>query len=301
MKSLGCNMARLSHLPTPKAFLDYLDEKGIMVFEEVSLWGKDAWVDPEHPMPKYWLKSMIQERFNHPSVIGWSVGNEIGFLTANPKVMDYVKGAIEMSKKLDPNRLAVYVSHSADQQSTDPVEFSDLIMLNKYGGWGKSAERAHKKHPGKPIFYSEFGKNLNSVNPNLSEIDIQLMMKEMRNRPYVIGGSLWTFNDYRSTWKASPTWTTDPSENRAWGIVDVFRNPKKSYNGLRKEYAPIKNLSFSHQNNPTPGKENQSTITLTPRGIDDLPAFNLEKLSIAMAYQWTNSSKSSKEDCINCL
>lgn len=41
LKELGVNMARLSHLPLPKEFLDYLDEKGIMIFEEVSLWGKD--------------------------------------------------------------------------------------------------------------------------------------------------------------------------------------------------------------------------------------------------------------------
>ena len=84
MKECGANMARLSHMPLPKEFLDYLDEKGIMTFEEVSLWGKHAWVDPEHPMPKQFLSRLIEERFNHPSVIGWSVGNEIGGYGGEP-------------------------------------------------------------------------------------------------------------------------------------------------------------------------------------------------------------------------
>ena len=64
MKELGVNMARLSHLPLPEAALDYLDEKGIMVFEEVSLWGKDVMVDPEHPLPKYWLEKMINVKWH---------------------------------------------------------------------------------------------------------------------------------------------------------------------------------------------------------------------------------------------
>src|SRR5690606_11419068 len=93
MKSAGANMARLSHQPLPKEFLDYLDEKGVMVFEEVALWGKDAMVGPNHAIPKEWLSRMIRVKYNHPSVIGWSVGNEIGRLDDNPMVMEYVEGA----------------------------------------------------------------------------------------------------------------------------------------------------------------------------------------------------------------
>ena len=156
LKELGVAFCRISHLPLPKEYLDYLDEKGIMTFEEVSLWGKDIWVDPEHPMPKEWLQRMVKEKYNHPSVVGWSVGNEIGFLHVNPKVMEYVKGAIEMTKALDPNRLAVYVTHSAPNQEIDPVIYSDLIMLNRYGNWGNGAQKAWELHK-KPVFMSEYG------------------------------------------------------------------------------------------------------------------------------------------------
>ncbi len=271
LKQLGVNMARLNHLPLPDEFLDYLDEKGIMTFEEVSLWGKDIMVDPEHPLPKYWLEKMIETKYNHPSVIGWSVGNEIGYLNVNPKVMEYVAGAIERAKELDPTRLAVYVSHSADRQETDPVQYADMILLNKYGSWGEPAERAHELHPGKPIFYSEYGKELNNEDPNQSYIDAKGMLDEMRGKSYLIGGSLWTFNDYRSFWQAGPTWTTPPSQNRTWGIVNVFRQKKKSYYDYRREYAPVKKLNVNY------GEEDGTAeITIEPRDRFDIPAYPLE-------------------------
>ena len=269
LKQMGVNMTRLSHLPLPKAYLDYLDEKGIMVFEEVSLWGKDVMVDPQHPLPKYWLKKMIETKFNHPSVIGWSVGNEIGYLNANPKVMEYVSGAIREAKQYDPHRLAVYVTHSAQSQQEDPVKFSDLILLNRYGTWGESADKAHALHPGKPIFYSEYGKELNHEDPNKSHIDAQAILDSYRNKEHVIGGSLWTFNDYRSFWQASPTWSTPPSQNRSWGVVNVFRQKKQAFYTFRREYAPVKSLRVE-----------DGTVTITPRSKWDIPANTLRNYQL---------------------
>lgn len=267
LKQLGVNMARLNHLPLPKEYLDYLDEKGIMIFEEVSLWGKDVMVDPDHPLPKYWLETMIRTKYNHPSVIGWSIGNEIGYATANPKAMAYVEGAIKQAKELDPTRLAIYVSHSAQSQKVDPVQFSDLIMLNKYGNWGTAVDQTHALHPGKPIFYSEYGQQLNHEDPNQSFIDAKTILDSFRGKPHVIGASLWTFNDYRSFWQASPTWSTPPSQNRSWGIVNVFRQKKKAYHAFRKEYAPISSLKVKLN-----AEGRKGILTLTPRSKLDIPA-----------------------------
>ena len=281
LKELGCNMARLNHLPLPKAYLDYLDEVGIMTFEEVSLWGKDRMVDPEHPLPKYWLEKMIETKFNHPSVIGWSVGNEIGYLDRNPKVMEYVKGAIQHSKQLDPTRLAVYVSNSANSQATDPVEFSDLIMMNKYSNWEEAVKNTHKNHPGKPIFMSEFGKHLSKEDPNKGFIDVNAMMSAFQNKEYVVGVSYWTFNDYRSFWSGTPTWTTPPSQNRSWGIVNVFRQKKRAYHDFRKFYAPVKALTANKL-------DDKMEVSITPRSKLEVPAYPLKDYKVA----WTLHDKS---------
>lgn len=270
LKELGVNFCRISHLPIPKAYLDYLDEVGIMTFEEVSLWGKDIWVDPDHPMPKEWLQRMIKEKYNHPSIAGWSVGNEIGSLNANPKVMEYVKGAIKMTKALDPNRLAVYITHSAPSQDVDPVVYSDLIMLNRYGGWGSGAQQAWEKHK-KPVFMSEFGHVLNDEDPNLSKVDAKKMMDDMRDREYLLGASLWTFNDYRSFYYGREGWATPVSQNRCWGIVNTFRQKKRSYDAFRTEYAPVKDLTIEKMDQ----KEKTANITISPRGVYDIPANTL--------------------------
>jgi len=276
MKSLGANMARLSHLPLPKPFLDYLDERGIMVFEEVSLWGKDAMVDPDHPTPKQWLARMIETKYNHPSIIGWSIGNEIGFLDANPKAMEYVAGAIQQAKQLDPTRLAIYVSHSADKQLKDPVEFSDLIMFNNYGNWENRVKKANELHPGKPIFMAEYGKELNSENPDQASINAQEMLNDYRGKEYMLGASLWTFNDYRSFWKSNPTWTTPPSQNRVWGIVNTFRQPKQPFYTFKKEYAPIRDLAVD-------ANGSEATITIAPRNKLDIPAYPLRGYRLVWA------------------
>lgn len=267
MKSLGANMARLSHVSLPKEYIDYLDEKGIMIFEEVGLWGKDVLVDPEHPKPKEWLRKIIEENYNHPAIVGWSVGNEIGGLSKNPKAHSYIKGAIEMAKDLDPNRLASYASNTASGSSNDAAKYADLVLLNSYKYWGDRLDRTWENHK-KPIFMSEFGEELNSEDPSLGDIPAEKIMNELRNKEYVLGGSLWTFNDYRSTYHGKEGWRTPPSQNRAWGIVTSFRDKKKGFYSVQKEFSPIRNLTVSNINTA----KGNAKVTILPRKKLDIPA-----------------------------
>jgi beta-galactosidase len=267
MKSLGANMARLSHVSLPKEYIDYLDEKGIMIFEEVGLWGKDVLVDPEHPKPKEWLRKIIEENYNHPAVVGWSVGNEIGGLSKNPKADSYIKGAIEMAKDLDPNRLATYASNTAAGSANDAAKYADLVLLNSYKYWGNRLDRAWENHK-KPIFMSEFGEELNSEDPSLGDIPAEKIMNELRNKEYVLGGSLWTFNDYRSTYHGKEGWKTPPSQNRAWGIVTSFRDKKKGFYSVQKEFSPIRNLTVSNINTA----KGNAKVSIQPREKLDVPA-----------------------------
>ena len=281
MKSCGVVMTRLAHVTLPEEYLDYLDEKGILIFSEVGLWGKDRWVDPEHPMPKEWLQRIIKKEYNHPSIIGWSVGNEIGSPKNNPKAHEYIKGAIEMSKKLDPNRLAVYASNTAQSQADDAGAYGDLLLLNLYGGFS-GVDKAWNFHK-KPIFVSEFGQQLNSDDPNLGVVNIKKMMDDMRNKEYVMGLSLWTLNDYRSKYNAEPptaaTWTTPPSQNRTWGVVTTMGKPKRSFVTTQKEYAPVKGIALSDINKET----GTAKFTIIPRAKLDIPANVLRGFKV----QWS--------------
>ena len=272
MKSCGANMARISHLPLPEAFLDYLDEKGIMIIAEVSVWGKNRMVDPNNPFPKYLLKTLIDQEYNHPCIVGWSVGNEIGNEDKNPKVMAYVKQAISEAKKLDSNRLAVYISNSAQNQKDDPVRYSDMIFQNAYGGWGRIVKKDSLLHPGKPIFISELGQHINNEDPNKGTIDLPKMLGQLRDRKYVIGTSLWTFDDYRSNYTG-----TAPSQNRSWGIVNVFRQKKRAYYTTRREYLPFKTVTVK-VNDSSSKKDRDITVSadLRTRGKNSFPIYPLK-------------------------
>lgn len=79
IKALGGNFSRIMHAPASKNLLKFCDSIGYMLIEEIPVWGRGAPnAIPNNPRTKKWLEEMIDRDFNHPSVVGWSVGNEIG-------------------------------------------------------------------------------------------------------------------------------------------------------------------------------------------------------------------------------
>jgi len=272
LKSFGANLARLTHLPMHQEMLDYLDEKGILTFEEIPLWGFDPLVNKTKKEPFEWLHRLIAAHYNHPSIIGWGVGNEIGYV---PTVMEYVDTAIQVVKSIDPSRLAVMVNHTADRGKEDPIKFSGFGLINKYGtAIGSLADRIHSLHPEQVLFYSEFGYGQTSENLD-SDINAKAMVDSLRFKPYLVGGALWTFNDYRSNYAG----TKELSENRPWGVVDVFRQKKKSYHSFRKEYAPIREMNVQLRENDGGYK---ASVQLVPRKALDLPAYDLKDYTLAV-------------------
>jgi len=289
MKEAGANMARISHLPLNKEVLDYLDAKGILLVSEIPLWGTDRLVDPQNDIPRQWMKTLIDLQYNHPCVIGWSIGNEIG---ENTKVLEYEKAMHTYVKtKLDSTRLIVDVSMTAQKGPDDASQFSDVVMQNAYSVYGvrNTHKQTHANFPTKPIFYSEFGNHLIAEDPNSGTLDAKLLLDSIRGYEHLIGCSLWTFNDYRSQYQSSdPTWTTDPTENRAWGIVNVYRQKKRAYFAFRKEFSPVKEMSFVRQDDKI------SRVKIIPRMKFDLPAFILKGYTVQIALLQKDTWKESE-------
>jgi beta-galactosidase len=197
----------------------------------------------------------------------WSVGNEIGDY---PTTNAYVRQAIAYTRTLDSTRLVSAVTHTAHRPD-DFIQFTDLGLINKYGkNLGPITAQQHRLYPDKVLFYSEYGMGQLTEQPD-AEFDARSFLDSLRGRPYLIGGSLWTFNDYRSRYYG----TKEVSENRPWGVVDVYRQKKRAYAQFRNEHRPLRELTVQ------PGTPTAAAVRLVPRGVLDLPAFPLHGYRLA--------------------
>jgi hypothetical protein len=277
MKELGCTFTRLSHRPLPEEVMDYLDEKGIMVISEFNNWSH--FMNPTSPEPREFARKLIQQQYNHASVIGWSVGNEMGDKNTQPQINEYVESIIKHIKQnLDSTRLVTYVSNTADYQADDAAKYGDMIWINKYWNYEKGLDKLAEAYPDKAIFMTEYGGygidagNLIYDTPNNTKYK-NFVVTGFASKEYLSGYSVWTYNDYRSRYQSpNPSTATPVHQNRQWGVVDNYRNKKRCYEQMKDFYAPVSALDVK---NTEAGSQVTTSISITPRGIIDIPAFTL--------------------------
>ena len=203
LKAMGCNAIRTAHNPPDPALLDLCDELGFLVMDEAfDEWEgtKNKWWQGHNVYPPkrfgyaldfpLWhradLEAMVLRDRNHPSVILWSIGNEIDYPN-DPYVTplfaevlgnnDNGKPAAERrydDKKPDASRLPkiakelVAIVHSLDE--TRPVlsamsfpelstrtGFADTLDVWGYNYKESAYEADHARFPGRVIFGSENG------------------------------------------------------------------------------------------------------------------------------------------------
>ncbi len=293
MKEAGANFMRIMHGTQNEKLIELCDRKGILLFEEVNVRNLNnvEFTAPNFPLIRSWIKGMVERDINHPSIIGWSVGNELTYHYEYGKQMiDYVK------TELDPHRLVTCVSNSGQKgeytPETDPNTFVDVIMHNMYTWQGKPQEildTLRKKWPNKAIFISEYGlvpipsTSLDGDLPIISE-----WQKHYRGKNnFVIGTSLWTFNDYRSGYAG-----TTAEENRVWGLVNVWRQKRRLFYRMRKENSPISQLSVTNIDFDSAKAE----VTITIKKPDDYPSFAIKNYKLTYNFYDNNGEVLSENE-----
>ena len=186
------------------------------------------------------------------------------------------------------------MSHTADFQDNDAVKFCDLIMMNKYGNFEKAVDNLKIRYPNKIVFLSEYGAHADNLiydTPNNSTFK-SLMVDNLRSKENLIGYSIWTFNDYRSSYQTPvPSVSTPLHQHRQWGVVDVYRNKKRAYRQMQNFYAPISDLQLSI--NTLTGQKMQSDIVLVPRKKMDIPAYELKGYQLVWELRNSKNENSS--------
>ena len=148
IKEVGANFIRLSHYQQSRSVLELCDELGLLVWEEVP-WGRGGVGGEKYQQHvRNMLHAMIDQHYNHPSIIVWGVGNEPdqpGDFAEfeKEKIHDFVKQLSDEAHTLDPGR------KTAIRRCEFCEDGVDLYSPSIWAGWyqGKYTdykERAQK-------------------------------------------------------------------------------------------------------------------------------------------------------------
>ncbi|SEF60101.1 beta-glucuronidase [Bryocella elongata] len=229
-------MMRIAHYPQAQSLLDFADEHGMLIIPEAGNWNMSAWQMADPGIRSLWkqqMTEMMQQDWNHPSVIAWSVGNEYESYTREG--IAWTHDMRDFTLGLDKTRLITFASRYTGDPAvkTGPDEasqYSDFVSINVYGNYAMRFDRAHELYPDKPIFVTEFGRmGEPGVHDPLRIADITEAVDAMKARPYMIGGSLWTWADYRSFFRGTPE-----DGIRKWGVVTFERQHRDSWKVVQK-------------------------------------------------------------------
>ncbi|MGN6165739.1 MAG: glycoside hydrolase family 2 protein [Flavisolibacter sp.] len=253
MKDVNCIFSR-QHFQQGDVFYDFCDRNGILVQQEVPLWGPETPAnDTIRNIAIKQIETMVSNLYNHPSIFSWGVGNE---LRARDNDMKQMIGALlTRARALDPSRHTAYVSNTLTQGFYNDSKFvpdaaanGDYLMMNEYGGswWniptgkiGMYLDSVHMSYPNKPFFISEFGlcePNFKGGDERRVE-DLIYHMATYESKPYVEGAIYFDLTDYRTHYPG--TSENNKYRRRVHGVYDMYGNPKPSMKVLRELSSPV--------------------------------------------------------------
>lgn len=195
MKAQGFNAVRCSHnLPT-EAFLNACDSLGMLVIDEVF----DQWEEPKrsNDYSQYFTRDhnkdmalMVRRDRNHPSIIMWSIGNEIAQRSDVPRGKEI---ALELNLAANaedhsrPTTMAVcsFWDRPGLQWETDSPRAFENVEIGGYNYEWKHYEADHDSFPDRIMYGSESVPKEVAQNWNL-----------INQHPYIIGDFVWTAIDY---------------------------------------------------------------------------------------------------------
>ena len=194
LKANGYNAIRCSHNPPSSVFLDACDRLGMMVIDEAfDMWEQGKNPDDYHlDFKDHWksdIDAMVLRDRNHPSVIMWSIGNEISE-RSDPDGVRIAKDLSSRVRDLDKSRpITMAVPFFFD--ATKPRPWSDtdaayqFLDVCGYNYTKDHYESDHKLHPSRVMMGTES-----------FPVQVAENWELVNKHSYVIGDFVWTGIDY---------------------------------------------------------------------------------------------------------
>ncbi|HEY5042580.1 MAG TPA: beta-galactosidase GalB [Verrucomicrobiae bacterium] len=243
LKEFGCNAIRTSHNPPAPELLDLCDKMGMLVMDEsFDCWENGKTRNDYHLLfddwhERDWRAELRRDR-NHPSIILWSIGNEVGE-QGNRSKFWIAAQLTAIAHEEDPTRPTTSANSLTQAGFNGFYTNEDVFGYNyKPGDYG----RFHAAHPNQPIFGSETASCISSrgeyffpvtnnkgggmANNQMSSYDLYAPGwatrpdDEFRGQdrfPFVAGEFVWTGFDYLG----EPTPYARTSRSSYFGIVDL--------------------------------------------------------------------------------
>jgi beta-glucuronidase len=242
-----------AHYPLDPQIEELADRYGILIWSEIPVYQPD----PQYLSQPAWLRSAyselqqnILENQNHPSVMLWSIGNE---LRTPPDAAQarYVAGAVALAKRLDPTRpVGLAIPDWPGLGCEAAYGPLDVLGFNNYMGWfaagggstddrdalGPFLDEFRACYPHKALFVTEFGVDANRPGPvdqrgtyafqtDTDAFDLSVFA----SKPWLSGATYFTMQDFA----ARPGWAGgNPLGNPPFvqkGVVDMFGNHKPAF------------------------------------------------------------------------
>jgi beta-glucuronidase len=240
IKNGSMELSRISHYPVSPALLDWADQHGLLIICEAGNWQMTPTQMANPLMRKKFqaqMQEMVERDWNHPSVIAWSVGNE--YQSQTPEGKAWTKDMYAFTKSVDPTRLVTFASmivfnDHIKKAEDEASQYVDFVSANIYGAHLKHLQHVHELYPDKPVYVSEFGIRTDAVGSEEERVlHLKKAMEDFRKCDFLIGASVWTFNDYESSFPG-----TNINGYRPWGLVTPEREPRAMYITWQEEFSP---------------------------------------------------------------
>ena len=239
IKEYGCNAIRCSHNQPSPEFLDMCDRMGFVVIDEAFDKWKSGYY--EKYFDEWWqrdLENMILRDRNHPSIILWSIGNEV--TEAWEQGNEGIKRA-EMLRdfvhKLEPSRPVTLAA-----QNNHRGEFSAVADVVGYNYLEARLLTDRKNNPKQRFLVSEELPYYSGAEGNIRSYTVNNPWNVVAAHDFIAGGFIWSGVDYLG----EASW---PSHGWPNGLFDIcmFEKPRAAFHRAMWNPEPMVGIAIIDQ------------------------------------------------------